>query len=186
MIMSKNLFIILYGCLVVGVFATIVFVLPRNKEIENPSSQDEAPVTINESFIGGVSDDTPMGYGPEVWGTPLNPDEIRMEDVFNSYTQDEYEVRVKVRYAAAYDKPYGGKILGYVIAEDYQTDRLLHANYTDRIGLYVEELTDLYSGNNGIHELVSTDLDVVWIKDIDAELGIVPNPERYSDVDFGS
>lgn len=185
MIMSKNLFIILSSILVVGVFALIAFV-PRNKEIENLSSQDEAPVTINGSFMGGVSDDTPMGNGPEVWGTPLDPDEIRMEDVFNSYTQDEYEVHVKVRYAAAYDKPYGGKILGYVIAEDYETDRLLHANYTDRIGLYVEDLTDLYTGNNGIHEIVSSDVDVVWIKDIDAELGIVPNPERYSDVDFGS
>ena len=114
-----------------------------------------------------------------------DPNEITDEMIFNSYSQSEYEVNVRVRYAAAYDKPYNGKLIGYVIGEDYDTKQLLNANYSDRIGLFVKDLNGIYTGENGIHSAVTPEVEIVWIDDDDATLGIVPHPEYYDNVDFG-
>ncbi len=179
--------VIMLIALIAMMFVVILYVTRSGPAIENPTPSEEAPVTVNGVFYGST-EEYPLGNGPEIWGTPLDPDEIRMEDVFNTYTVDEYEVNVKVRYSAVYDKPYGGKIIGYVIAEDFDTERLLHANYSPRIGLYVEELTGIYTGENGIHNAVFPEVDIVWLNEDDAgvSLGIVPHPERYDNVDFGS
>ena len=172
--------------LVAMMIGVIVYVNRSGPEIENAASSDEVPVTVNTAYFGST-EEYPLGNGPEIWGTPLEEGEIRMADVFNSYTVEEYEVNVKVRYSAAYDKPYGGKVIGYVIAEDYDTDRLLWANYSDKIGLYVADLTGVYTGENGIHNAVVPDTDIVWIDEDGAgvTLGIIPHPEYYDNVDFG-
>ena len=127
----------------------------------------------------------------EPTATPTPTLEISTEDIMNSFHREEnvIEVQIQISCAKAYDKPYKGDVLGYLVGEDFITPDFYWADHNGRIGFNVSCVRGLYQADDKgiIHPIEYYDEDgVIWVDDGDALFSLVPHPEEYDMTDWGS
>ena len=115
---------------------------------------------------------------------------ISNDDMMNSYHREDnvIEVEIEILFCRVYDKPYSGRVLGYVVNEDFITGDFYWADHNNMVGFNMSCVKRFYEPDDqGIIRPVEVDDadGVVWVYDNDAVFSIVPHPENYDSVDWG-
>ncbi len=117
--------------------------------------------------------------------------EITADDIMNSYHREEnvIETQIEVVVAMAYDEPYKGKPLGYLVGEDFITEDFYWAYHSSRVGFKLSCTKGLFQTDEKgiIHPIEVQDSDgIIWVEDSAVVFSLVPHPEAYDMTDWGS
>ena len=126
-----------------------------------------------------TSEPTPTEYVPST------------EDIMNSYSkEDVHEASIEIVIAKVYDKPYQGKVVGYFINENFETENLYRSNHNSMYGFPVSDTSGHFyeTHGDGVYEITEGDLsklEIVWIYDSDCVVSMVFHPEDFDFSDWG-
>lgn len=116
--------------------------------------------------------------------------EITTDQIMNSFHREEnvIETRIEVIVGMAYDEPYDGKPLGYLVGEDFTTEDFYWADHNNRVGFKLSSTKGLFEADDRgiIHPIEVNDSDgIIWIDDSSVIFSLVPHPEAYDMSDWG-
>ena len=110
---------------------------------------------------------------------------ITKEDIMGAYHKEEvHEVQVTISVCKVYDKPYGGKAIGYLVNEDFKTEELYRADLASMYGFaYGETSGHLYeTAGDGLYAVKDGDFSsdtLLWVSDDSVAVSLVFHPEDY-------
>lgn len=116
--------------------------------------------------------------------------EITTDQIMNSFHREEnvIEIRIEIVVATAYDEPYSGKPLGYLVGEDFTTEDFYWADHSNRVGFNLSSAKGLFKADERgiIRPIEVEDSDgIIWIDDGSVVFSLVPHPEAYDMSDWG-
>ena len=178
-------FLVIFVC-------TVLFLTACGKDDKNRDDYENVDHTKVVEVDLPPTTSTPT-KAVEVDLPPATPTvDISTEGIMNSYHRDEnvLEVEFDIVCAIAYDDPYSGKPLGYLVNEKFTTTDFFWADHDSKVGFSISCIKNLYMTDDAgiIHPIeLPDDADgVIWVRDGDAIFNLVPHPENYDGTDWGS
>jgi hypothetical protein len=174
----KKVFVVL-----ILVLVTVLVIVSCGKKDKNRDDYDKIDhVLSNPSPTEAprpTNSPTPTEYVPTT------------EDIMNSYSKENvHEATVDINVARVYDKPYQGKIIGFLINEHFNTENLYRSNHNNMYGFHLTDTSGHFYEvvGEGVYEIKQGDfskIDVVWVYDSDCMISLVFHPEDYDFSDWG-
>ena len=171
----KKLFVVL-----ILVLVTVLVIVSCGKKDKNRDDYDRIDhVLSNTQAPRPTNSPTPTEYVPTT------------EDIMNSYSKENvHEATVEIRIAKVYDKPYQGKVIGYLVNENFVTENLYRSDHNSMYGFNISDTSGHFyeTYGDGVYEIRTGDLsklDIVWVYDSDCVVGLVFHPEDYDFSNWG-